>query len=107
MVEAPWIFKQSTQEGGKDSGKVVSPAHRPIYLPKRSLEFISVYRLSRHQGQNAAGRMKSMKNFKHPTGNRTREFPVCSAVSQPIALPRRVTKSANIIIAKWELITCK
>jgi len=36
---------------------------------------------------SAAGRNKSMKNS-NVTGNRTRDFPVCSVVPQPGAPPR-------------------
>ena len=39
-----------------------------------------------------------MKNFSDTIGNRTRDLPACSAVPQPIALPRapnRITHSLN------------
>ena len=45
------------------------------------------WRLSRPQGQHAAGKM-SMKNSKDFITNRTRELPACTAVSQPTAPPR-------------------
>jgi hypothetical protein len=42
-------------------------------------------RLSQPQGHGAAGRIMSMKNSIDTIGNRTRDFPACSAVPQPIA----------------------
>jgi hypothetical protein len=43
--------------------------------------------LSRSQGHSVAGRIKSIKSFKDPIGNRTRDLLACSAVPQPTALP--------------------
>jgi hypothetical protein len=48
-----------------DGGKVVSPTSRPHFTPrflyfKRFLVFISVKRLSRHQGHGAAGSIRSI-----------------------------------------------
>jgi len=42
---------------------------------------------SRPQGHSAVGRIMSMKNFNEPTGNRTRDFPACSAVPQSTVPP--------------------
>ena len=56
-------------------GKVVSPSHRPPLSPQtRSLVLISV-RMSRPQSHSATGRIRSIKNLKHPRGNRLRDFP--------------------------------
>jgi hypothetical protein len=44
--------------------------------------------LSQPQGHSAAGRITSMKNSSDTIGNRIRDLPTCSAVPQPIALPR-------------------
>ena len=41
------------------------------------------WRLSRHQGYSAAGKIMSMKYCNDPIGNRTRDLTACSAVSQP------------------------
>lgn len=38
------------------------------------------------QGHSAAGGVKAMENLKNPIGNRTRDFPVGSAVPQLSAL---------------------
>jgi hypothetical protein len=40
------------------------------------------------RGHSAAGRIMSMKNSNDTIGNRTRDFPTCSAVPQPTAPPR-------------------
>ena len=45
-------------------------------------------RLSRPQGHNATGRIKSLKNSSDSIGNRTHDLPACSAVPQPTAPPR-------------------
>jgi hypothetical protein len=41
------------------------------------------WRLSRLQGHSAAGKIMSMKYCNNTIGNRTRDIPACSAVSQP------------------------
>jgi hypothetical protein len=46
------------------------------------------YRLGRPQGCSASGRIKSRNGLKHLIGNRACDLSACSAVSQPIALPR-------------------
>jgi len=45
-------------------------------------------RLSRPQGQSAAGRIMSMKNFSDSIGNPIRELPASYTVPQPTAQPR-------------------
>jgi hypothetical protein len=45
-------------------------------------------RLSRPQGHSATERIMSMKSCSDTIGNRTRDLPVCSAVSQPTAPPQ-------------------
>ena len=57
-------------------------------LPERSLALIYIKRLSRPQGLNEAGRIRSMKNLKDPIGNPTRDLPGLSSVPEPTALPR-------------------
>jgi hypothetical protein len=83
-VEAPRISRQSALEGGK----VVSPTHRPSLPQEGFLVLISAKRLSRPQGHNATGRIKSLKNSSDSLRNRTGDLPVCSAVPQPTAPPR-------------------
>jgi hypothetical protein len=41
------------------------------------------WRLSQPHGHNAAGMIMSLKNFSDAIGNRTRDLPTCSAMSQP------------------------
>jgi hypothetical protein len=40
------------------------------------------YRLNLPQGHSATGRIRPMKNAYDPIGNRTCDFPACSAVPQ-------------------------
>jgi hypothetical protein len=48
----------------------------------------SFLRLRRSQGHSTSGRIMSMKNSNNTIGNRTRDLPACSAVTQPTAPPR-------------------
>jgi hypothetical protein len=59
---------------------------RPL-PPGRFLVLISV-RLSRPQGHNAAGRIRSIETSNDLIGNLTGDLPACSIVSQPTTLPR-------------------
>ena len=77
------ILRQSAQE----SGKVVSPKHRPSLPPENIPGTHFCYRMSQPQGHSAAGRIVSIKNSSYTIGNRTRVLPACSAVPQPTALP--------------------
>jgi hypothetical protein len=45
------------------------------------------YSLSRPQGHSAAGRIRSIEESDDLIGNRTRDLPACSIVSQPTTLP--------------------
>jgi len=78
------ISRQSAHEGGK----VVSPMHRPPLPPGNIPGTHFCYRLSQPQSHSTAGRIMSMKNSNDTIGNRTRDFPGCSAVPQPTAPPR-------------------
>jgi hypothetical protein len=75
-VEDPRIYRQSAHQGGK----VDSPTHRPSWPPGRIPSTHFCYRLSRPQGHNATGRVKSLKNSSDSIGNRTRDLSSCSAV---------------------------
>jgi hypothetical protein len=57
------------------------------------------WRLGQSQGHKAAGRIVSMKNSNGTIGNRTRELPAGSAVSQPTTL-----QHAHIIIIIMSLV---
>ena len=78
------ISRQSAHEGGK----VVSPTHRPPLPPGNIPGTHFCQRLSQPQDQNADGRITSMKNSSDTIGNRPRDLPTCSAVSQTTALTR-------------------
>jgi hypothetical protein len=64
--------------------KTIGTWHRqplpPGYIPGIHI----CKRLSRPQGHSAAGRIISMTNSNDTIGNRSRDLPVCSAVSQPL-----------------------
>ena len=55
------------------------------------------YRLSQPQDYGTAGGIMSMKNSSDTIGNRTRDRPVCSAVSQPTALPRTPESTSALL----------
>jgi hypothetical protein len=78
---------QISRQSAHECGKVVSPMYRPP-LPPGNIPGTHFYsRLSQPQGHSAAGRIMSLKNSNDTIGNRTRNLPTCSAVSQPTALP--------------------
>ena len=83
VVWGSQISRQSTHE----SGKVLSPTHRPPLPPGNVSCIHFCQRLSQTQGHSAAGRIMSMKNSNETIGNRTRDLPACSAVPQPTAPP--------------------
>jgi hypothetical protein len=75
---------QSLRQSAHKCGKNVSPKHRPP-LPSGNIPGTHFcYRLSRPQGYNAAGKIMWIKNSTDNIGNRSRDLPVCSAVSQPL-----------------------
>jgi hypothetical protein len=51
--------------------------------------------MSRPQGHSAAGRIRSIEKS-NDMGNRTRDFPVCSIVPQPTALPRALFEVTSL-----------
>jgi hypothetical protein len=76
-VQGGWgsqILRQSPHE----SGKVVSPSHRPPLPPGNIPGTNFCYRLSRPHGHSAAGKIMSKKNSNDTIGNRTRDLPVRS-----------------------------
>ena len=75
------ISRRSAHGGGN-----VSLTYRET-LPPGNIPGTHLYwRLSRHQGHSAAGRIMSMKNSNDTIGNRTRDLQACSPVPQPTAL---------------------
>jgi hypothetical protein len=77
-----------------------------LYPQEGFLVLISVKRLSRPQGHNATGKIKSLKNFSDSIGNRTRGLPACSAVPQPTAPPHTsLLIEVACLISKMKLIT--
>jgi len=91
---------QISRQSAHESGKVVSPTHRPP-LPLGNIPGTQFcWRLSRPQGHSAARRIMSMKKSYDTIGNRTRDLPACSAVPQPTALPRAPPFNINRLIVK-------
>jgi hypothetical protein len=64
-----------------DDGEV-SLTRRPHFTPRKIPGTHFCWRLSRHQGHNAAGRIRSIKKSDDLIGNRTRDLPACSIVPQ-------------------------
>ena len=80
-----WWGSQISRHSAHEGDKVVSPMHRRPLTPGNIPGTHFWKRLSRSQGNSAAGRITSMKNSNDRIGNRTRDLPACSAVSEPTA----------------------
>jgi hypothetical protein len=61
---------------------------RPPFTPRNIPGNNFCYRLSRTQSHSAAGWILSIEKLIDVIGNRTRDLPVCSIVSQPTTPPR-------------------
>ena len=88
-LDRPWGFQEVEDSRFKDSRhmKVVRflALHTSrLYPPGNIPGTHFCQRLSRPQGHSASGRIMSMKNSNDTIGNRTLDFPACSAVLQPI-----------------------
>jgi hypothetical protein len=96
-LRSPWGWSSRiSRQSAHESGKVVSPTHRPP-LPSGNIPGShSCYRLGRPQGHRAPGRIKSTKNCSDAMGNQTRDLPACSAVPQPTA-PQSLWQAAYIL----------
>jgi hypothetical protein len=73
-------------------GEVVSLTRRPPYTARKIPDTRFCYRLSRHQGHSAPGRITINKKS-NVTRNRTRDFPACRIIPQPTTLPRTHLRS--------------
>jgi hypothetical protein len=69
-------------------GEVVSLKRGPLFTPRKIPGTHFCYRLTRPQGHSKAGRIRSIEKSNDLIGDRTRDLPACSIVSQPTALPR-------------------
>jgi hypothetical protein len=85
------VSRQSALEGGK----VVCPTHRPPLPPGNISGTRFCQRLRQPQKHSAAERITSIRNSIDTIGNRTRDFPACSAVPQPTA--HRMPHTCHII----------
>ena len=61
----------------QDDGKIVSPTHLPPLPPGNAPSTHFCYRLGRHQGHSATGRITSTKNSNDTIWNRTSDLPIC------------------------------
>jgi hypothetical protein len=66
-----------------DDGMVLSLTYRSPFTPRKIPDTHFCYRLSRHQGINAAGRIQSIEKSNDLIVNRTRDLSACSIVPQP------------------------
>ena len=86
-VPAGWgsqILRQSAHE----SGKIVSPTHRPPLLLRKYSWYSFLLEAESTPGAiMRAGRIMSMKNSNDTIGNQTRDLRTCSAVPQQTAPP--------------------
>ena len=67
----------------------------PLSSPRDTLRNHLCQRLCRPQGRSAARRITSTKNCNDNIGNRTRDLPACSPVSQATAHPVPQTKQSQ------------
>jgi hypothetical protein len=79
-VEAPTFSRQWLTDGGEVVS--VSLARRPPFTHRKIAGIHYCYRLSRLQGDNAAGRIRSTEKSNDLIGNRNRALPDCSIVPQ-------------------------
>jgi len=83
---------QITRQSAHESGKVVSPTH-PLPLPSRKYSWYSLlFENSRPSMPLYARKDYVNDKFQLHHRNWTRDFPACSAVSQPTATPRAARK---------------
>jgi hypothetical protein len=61
------------------------------FIPQELFLVLISLRGSANPSRSAAGRNMSMKNSSDTIGNRTRDLPACTTVSQPTAPPRAPT----------------
>jgi hypothetical protein len=81
-LRLPHFLNNRLTDGGE-----FSLARRPSFVPRKIPGTDFCYRLSRHQGLSAAGRIRSIeKKSNDLTGNRTHYLPACSTLHQPTTL---------------------
>jgi hypothetical protein len=88
ILKVPKVWgSQISRQSSHESGKVISPTHRPPLPPRNISGTHFCYRLSQPHSHSAAGRIISVKNSNDTVGNRSCDLSGCSAVPQPTALP--------------------
>jgi hypothetical protein len=76
-----------------DGGEVVSLTRRPPFTPRNIPRSHFCQRLSRPQGHNAGGMIRSIEKSTEFLGNRTHDLPACGVVPQPTTLPRALSSA--------------
>jgi hypothetical protein len=74
-----------------DGCEVVTLTRRPPFTLSKIPGTHFRLRLSRHQGHNAAGSVRSIEKFNDLIGKRTHDLPACNIVPQPTTLPHTPT----------------
>jgi hypothetical protein len=85
-VPGGWV-SQILRQSAHESGKFISPTHRPPLPPGNIPGTYFYLRLSRPQGHSAAGRILSMKIFSDTIGSRTRDLPACNSAGRKETSP--------------------
>jgi hypothetical protein len=71
-----------------DDGEVISLTRQPSCIRRKIPSTHFCWRLSRHQGDNAAGRIRRTEKPSDLIWSRARDLPACSIVPQPTTLLR-------------------
>ena len=85
--QAPRVPGRWGSQISRQGFEVVNPSTGRFYPPGSIPGTYFCQRLSQPHDHSATGRILSMKNSNDTFGNRTRDFPSCSAVPQPSAPP--------------------
>jgi hypothetical protein len=92
-LDRPWVFQvvvapRFQGKSSHESGKVVSPTHRPPLSPGKYSWYSFLLGSESLRGHSEARRIMSMKNSNDTIGNQTSKLPACSTVPQPTASSR-------------------
>jgi hypothetical protein len=79
-----------------DGGDAVSLMRRSPFVPRKIPGTHFYYRLSRPQGHNADGRIRSIEKSNYLIGNRTRDLLACSIVPESVSFSDSNAKTGQI-----------
>jgi hypothetical protein len=104
-IQAPTFSRQSTHRW-RWGCQPYEPAGRPL-PPGRFMVLISIRGWVDPRGHSAAGRIRSVEKSNGLFGNRTRDLPSCSIMTQPTMLSRAPFEAVYLEIKIWVfLIFC-